>query len=116
MTLPVVFRRRFQQDLGAGFDWYEEQRLGLGEQFLSAVQSTLKTIELYPELFISVHGDVRRAIVSRFPFAIFYLVEPRRMSCSGCCIRHGTRSFGLAPSERHPNLGFEVKEFEAKID
>ncbi len=79
MTLPVVFRRRFQQDLGAGFDWYEEQRLGLGEQFLSAVQSTLKTIELYPELFISVHGDVRRAIVSRFPFAIFYLVEPRRV-------------------------------------
>jgi len=79
MTLPVVFRRRFQQDLGAGFDWYEEQCLGLGEQFLSVVQSTLKTIELYPELFISVHGDVRRAIVSRFPFAIFYLVEPRRI-------------------------------------
>jgi len=26
MTLPVVFRRRFQDDLGAGFDWYEEQR------------------------------------------------------------------------------------------
>ncbi len=79
MKLPVVFRRRFQHDLGAGFDWYEEQRPGLGEQFLSAVQSTLKTIELYPELFISVHGDVRRAIVSRFPFAIFYLVEPRRI-------------------------------------
>jgi hypothetical protein len=31
MTLPVVFRRRFQNDLGAGFDWYEEQRPGLGE-------------------------------------------------------------------------------------
>ena len=79
MTLPVVFRRRFQNDLGAGFDWYEEQRPGLGEQFLSAVRSTLESIELYPELFISVHGDVRRAIVSRFPFAIFYLVEPRRI-------------------------------------
>ncbi len=79
MTLPVVFRRRFQNDLGAGFDWYEEQRPGLGEQFLSAVRSTLESIELYPELFISVHGDVRRAIVSRFPFAIFYLVEPRRV-------------------------------------
>ena len=79
MTLPLVFRRRFQVDLAAGFDWYEEQRSGLGENFLSAVQSTLKSVELHPEIFVSVHGEVRRAIVSRFPFAIFYLVEPKRI-------------------------------------
>ena len=79
MTLPVVFRRRFQHDLGAGFDWYEEQRFGLGEEFLSAVQSTLRSIEQFPEMFVSIHSNVRRAIVSRFPFAVFYLVESRRV-------------------------------------
>ena len=79
MTLPVVFRRRFQDDLGAGFHWYEEQRSGLGEEFLSAVQSTLRSIEQFPEMFASIHRDVRRAIVSRFPFAVFYLVEARRI-------------------------------------
>ena len=79
MTLPLVFRRRFKVDLVAGFDWYEEQRLGLGEYFLSAVQSTLKSVEFHPEIYMSVHGEVRRAIVSRFPFAIFYLVEPKRI-------------------------------------
>lgn len=79
MTLPLAFRRRFKVDLVAGFDWYEEQRPGLGEYFLSAVQSTLKSVELHPEIFVSVHGEVRRAIVSRFPFAIFYLVEPKRI-------------------------------------
>ena len=79
MTLPVVFRRRFQDDLGAGFDWYEEQRSGLGEEFLSAVQSTLRSIEQFPEMFVLIHRDVRRAVVSRFPFAVFYLVESRRV-------------------------------------
>lgn len=79
MILPVVFRRRSQQDLGAGFDWYEEQRLGLGDEFLSAVQSTLGNIEQFPEMFVSVHRNVRRAIVSRFPFAVFYLIESRRI-------------------------------------
>ena len=44
MTLPVVFRRRAQSDLAATFDWYEEQRSGLGEELLSAVQSTSKSI------------------------------------------------------------------------
>jgi len=79
MTLPVVFRRRFQDDLGAGFDWYEEQRSGLGEEFLSAVQSTLRSIAQFPEMFVFIHRDVRRAIVSRFPFAVFYVVESRRV-------------------------------------
>src|SRR5207302_1651483 len=78
MTLPVVFCRRFQDDLGAGFDWYEEQRSGLGQEFLSAVQSTLRSIEQFPEMFVFIHRDVRRAIVSRFPFAVFYLIESRR--------------------------------------
>ena len=77
--MPVVFRRHFQHDLAAGFDWYEEQRSGLGEEFLSAVELTIKRIELYPEMFASVHGDVRRAIVSRFAFTVFYLVEPQRV-------------------------------------
>ena len=79
MTLPVVFRRRVKHDLSAAFDWYEGQRSGLGDEFRSSVQSTFKTIELHPELFASVYVEVRRAIVSRFPFAVFYVVEPKRV-------------------------------------
>lgn len=79
MTLPVVFRRRFRNDLAAGYDWYEAQRPGLGEEFLSAVQSMVRNIEAYSDIFAAVHGDVRRVIIPRFPFAIFYLVEPRRV-------------------------------------
>ena len=78
MTLPVVYRRRVQHDLAAAFDWYEEQRTQLGEEFLSAVQSIFQTIELHPEIFESIHGEVRRAIIPRFPFAVFYIVESRR--------------------------------------
>ena len=79
MTVPLVFRRRFKVDIVAGFDGHEEQRLGLGEYFRPAVQSTLKSVELQAEIFVFVYGEVRRAIVSRFPFAIFYLVETKRI-------------------------------------
>jgi len=79
MTLPLVFRRQFQRDLAAGSDWYEQQRIGLGDEFVATVRSTLRNVELYPEIFVCVHGEVRRAIVSRFPFAVFYLIEPRRI-------------------------------------
>ncbi|MSP39496.1 MAG: type II toxin-antitoxin system RelE/ParE family toxin [Deltaproteobacteria bacterium] len=36
-------------------------------------------MEEFREMFACVHGEVRRAIVSRFPFAVFYLVEPSRV-------------------------------------
>ncbi len=78
MALPIAFRYRVRNDLRAAVDWYEDQRPGLGDDFIASVQSTFKSIELHPELFASVHGEVRRAIVSRFPFAVFYLIEPAR--------------------------------------
>ena len=78
MTLPVVYRRRVQHDLAGAFDWHELQRARLDEEFLAAVQSTFRAIELHPEIFESIHGEVRRAIIPRFPFAVFYIVESRR--------------------------------------
>jgi hypothetical protein len=44
MTLPVVFRRRVGQDLAAAYEWYEEQRVGLGEEFLGAVDASFDAI------------------------------------------------------------------------
>ena len=60
MALPVIYRRRVQHDLAAAFDWYEEQRSGLGEEFLSVVQATFKSIETCPELFAFVAGEIQR--------------------------------------------------------
>ena len=100
MILPVVYRRRVQHDLGDAFDWYELQRPLLGEEFLAAVQSTLRAIEQYPELFEVVHGEVRRAIISRFPFAVFYTVEPRRIVVLR--VLHTARNPALWPVPRRP--------------
>jgi plasmid stabilization system protein ParE len=79
MVLPLVFRRSVGRDLAAAYAWYEEQRADLGEQFLSGVDASFDEIERFPEMFAPVHGDVRRAVVSRFPYAVFYRVEPRRV-------------------------------------
>ncbi len=50
MPLPLVFRRGVGRDLADAFTYYEEQVEGLGEGFLSAVDSTFDAIERYPEL------------------------------------------------------------------
>ena len=79
MSLPLVYRRRVGLDLASAFAYYEEQLDGLGELFLSAVDSTFDAIERYPEMFAKVHSDVRRAITSQFPYAVFYRIEAKRI-------------------------------------
>ncbi|MBS0337120.1 MAG: type II toxin-antitoxin system RelE/ParE family toxin [Proteobacteria bacterium] len=79
MSLPVVYRRKVGRDLAAGFGYYEDQAEGLGEKFLTGIDSAFDAIERYPEMFARVHGEVRRAVVSRFPYAVFYRVESKRV-------------------------------------
>jgi plasmid stabilization system protein ParE len=79
MGLPVVYRRKVGRDLADYFGWYNGQRGGLGEEFLAAVDAVFDTIEQYPELFVRVYGEVRRAVISRFPYAVFYRVEAKRV-------------------------------------
>ena len=79
MPLAVVYRRQVGRDLAAGFDYYAAQGLELGEKFLTAVTSVFEAIGRYPRMFAAVHGEVHRAILSDFPYAVFYRIEARRV-------------------------------------
>ena len=79
MVLPVVYRHRVKHDLASAHNWYETQRAGLGNEFPAAVEAAFESIGINPTRFAAVHGGVRRVIVMRFPFAVFYLIEPTRV-------------------------------------
>jgi plasmid stabilization system protein ParE len=51
----------------------------LGERFVVAVDDRLRQIAERPELHANVHGRDRRALVDRFPYAIYYHVEDERI-------------------------------------
>ena len=77
MALSVIFRRAVGRDLAGAYWWHEERRRGLGEQFLAAVDATFDQIEQFPEIFAVRYGRVRMAVVSHFPYVVFYRVDPR---------------------------------------
>src|SRR5450631_19231 len=55
--------------------WYDGERSGLGSEFLKAVRYVLGRIEEGALQFPLVTTDIRRAILRRFPFGIFFVVE-----------------------------------------
>jgi len=44
----------------------------LGEEFLDCVDACIQAICRMPELYPKVHEDYRRALVRRFPYAVYY--------------------------------------------
>jgi plasmid stabilization system protein ParE len=55
--------------------WYEGQRAGLGHELVGCVDAAIARAARSPDLDAPVHGDVRRILVRRFPYAVFYFVE-----------------------------------------
>lgn len=55
--------------------WYDGEREGLGTDFLAELRATFTRIEEGPLRFPLVFQDFRRAILHRFPFGVFFIVE-----------------------------------------
>jgi plasmid stabilization system protein ParE len=74
--MPVVdVRPEAELDAFEAASWYAGEREGLGTEFLGELRATFARIEDGPERFPLVFQGFRRAILHRFPFGVFFIVE-----------------------------------------
>jgi plasmid stabilization system protein ParE len=74
-----VFRAVADAELPQSAEWYERQQDGLGLRFIDQVQKVLDNILESPERYPVALRDVREAIVSKFPYAVYYRVKSDRV-------------------------------------
>ena len=75
MARRLEFRPDASADVAEAFAWYEAMQVGLGQQFESDLDRTLQQIATMPEAGRTVHRQLRRGLLQRFPFAVYYVVE-----------------------------------------
>ena len=85
----VRLRDEADQDLTDAAYWYEQQREGLGHEFLDDAQSLFDRIGEEPLNFPIVYRSARRAVMNRFPFCIYFVVE--QIDVVVLSVMHGTR-------------------------
>jgi len=73
MTRRVIIRPAAEAELAEAFQWYEKQQRGLGLDFLRCVDACIANIGRNPQTYAKVHGGIRRALVRRFPYGVFYV-------------------------------------------
>ena len=68
-----------QNDLAAGFAFYENQQKGLGSYFLESLFSDVDSLLLYGGIHRKVFGYYR-LLSKRFPYALYYSLEGESLS------------------------------------
>ena len=88
----LVVQRRAQTEIDEAFEWYRARSPQAAADFLDAVDRSIDAIVAAPEQFPVVRGRLRRVLLARFPYAVYFKVYPRTISVVG--VIHGNR---------HPN-------------
>ncbi|MDM8536878.1 type II toxin-antitoxin system RelE/ParE family toxin [Desulfobacterales bacterium HSG17] len=89
MKYKVYIRPDAETDIESGATWYEMQREGLGDEFLNEVINTFETISDNPYMYVAVHRNTHRALIHRFPFAVYYRIEEDSLVV--VAVIHGSR-------------------------
>jgi plasmid stabilization system protein ParE len=64
-----------EADLTDAYAWYRDRGEFLACDFLASFESVLETLDRHPEAFPEVHNQVRRALMRRLPYAVFYVLS-----------------------------------------
>ncbi|HEY1629161.1 MAG TPA: type II toxin-antitoxin system RelE/ParE family toxin [Tepidisphaeraceae bacterium] len=75
MSLPIRLRPEVVSDLLQAADWYDQQQRGLGREFIEAAYTAFDLLADRPQSFPVVRKNVRRALMRRFPYAIYFRIE-----------------------------------------
>jgi plasmid stabilization system protein ParE len=91
-----IFRPAAAADVEDAYQWYENQRPGLGDEFLAAVSTVIESLVTYPERFPIVHRETRRLSLRRFPYSLFFSTELSRIRLLSwlVCMDGGTHDGG----------------------
>ena len=79
MAYEIAVKPGARKDMAESYFWYEDQKAGLGEEFLEEIRLKLKSLEINPLVFQIVKNPFRQAPLKRFPFVIVYEILQREV-------------------------------------
>ncbi len=90
MSLSVTFRRAARAEFIEAAARYEAQQKNLGMEFITEIERCVALAADRPEIFATVHKDIRRVTAHRFPFSVYFRVETHRIVVLS--VFHGSRN------------------------
>jgi toxin ParE1/3/4 len=90
MKEPLRLAPEASKELREAAGWYEDQREGLGEAFIAAVEEALRRAagrgpDCRPAIGVPLELGIKRVLVHRFPYLIVFIELPRSTRVLAVC-------------------------------
>ena len=79
MSFNVVFSDWADYDFNEIAHWYKVIRTGLDDEFILCLETEIEVIKRNPLLFKKIYKNVRRAVLHRFPYNLYYALEENKL-------------------------------------
>ncbi len=75
MDYILSIRKEAEADIAEAYQYYESCREGLGADFISCIDEAISRVQNNPKQFRIVLDTVRRALVRKFLYGIYYTIR-----------------------------------------
>ena len=87
IVLPMA-----EQDIKHSVEWYNEQRIGLGADFVRVLDDTFSSLSQHPLAFPLVKLEIRKYVLKDFPYNIFYVYKDKEDTVYVLAVFHVKRN------------------------
>ncbi|WP_157939485.1 type II toxin-antitoxin system RelE/ParE family toxin [Gracilimonas amylolytica] len=89
MPKTLILTPQAEKDFDDAHDWYETQDPGLGKEFARCVDVKITSVLRTPHQHQVIYKNVvRRAVVNRFPFSIYFVEQQDAISVFAILHQH----------------------------
>jgi len=102
--MRVIFSKYAKQELDDSVFYYELEYPGLGERFKEEVKRSVLRIIEYPEAWSIERGDVRKALLHKFPYKLLYSIEKDHIFIIAIAHQHRRPDYWVEGYESEENI------------
>ncbi|HEU5054066.1 MAG TPA: type II toxin-antitoxin system RelE/ParE family toxin [Hanamia sp.] len=90
MAFEIIIKPIVLLDLDEALLWYEAEQPGLAKRFYQSFEIAIERIRKNPNAFFDVAPEVKKILLKKFPYKIFYTISGNKIIILG--IAHVKRS------------------------
>jgi len=71
----VRYKRAAAAEVESAISWHGQPEINQASAFVEDLERTESHLRTHPELYQRVEGEIRRAVLRRFRYSLFYVIE-----------------------------------------
>ena len=88
MRFSVRYKPAAAAEVANAIAWYRQPEVKQAEAFVRDLERTEAHLGAHPELYQGVEDQIRRAVLRRFPYSLFYVIEQDLVVVLACMHQH----------------------------